>query len=469
MFEAVIGLEIHLALRTGSKMFCGCAAESLGLLPNVNTCPVCLGLPGSLPVVNREAIEKALRFSLALNCQVPEVTQFHRKHYYYPDAPKNYQISQFDRPVGEHGFVELEAGRRIGVTRCHVEEDAGRSVHPPYAPYSLVDLNRAGAPLIEMVTEPDLRTPEEAREFLVKIRAIAQALDVSDASPEAGKMRADVNVSIRLPGEALGTKVEVKNLNSFKSVQNALAFEIKRQTDLLESGRSVLQETRGWNEGGQRTYSMRSKEETADYRYFPDPDLPPMRVAEKWLETVRAATPELPDAKRERYRELGLRAFDAGLIAFDVELATFFDRAVRVYEGEAQLLANWLNGDVAGHLNANDLALSRSKLSPENLASLLTLVDEGAISGKTAKDVLPLVIDGGDPKTIVEERGLKQITDLGAIEALVDAVIAANPAVVERVKENPKVINVLLGQVMKESRGKAKPDAVRELLNEKLG
>jgi aspartyl-tRNA(Asn)/glutamyl-tRNA(Gln) amidotransferase subunit B len=469
MFEAVIGLEIHLALRTGSKMFCACAAESFGLEPNVNICPVCLGLPGSLPVVNREAIEKALRFSLALNCQVPGVTQFHRKHYYYPDAPKNYQISQFDRPVGEHGFVDLEGGRRIGVTRCHVEEDAGRSVHPAYAPYSLVDLNRAGAPLIEMVTEPDLKTPEEAREFLVKVRAIAQALEVSDASPEEGKMRADVNVSIRLPGESLGTKVEVKNLNSFKSVQSALAFEIKRQTALLETGRSVSQETRGWNEGGQRTYSMRSKEETADYRYIPDPDLPPMRVAAGWLEAVRAATPELPDAKRERYLALGLRAFDAGLIAFDVELATFFDKAVRAYTGEAQLLANWLNGDVAGYLNANDLALPKSKLSPEDLASLLSLVDEGVISGKMAKDLLPLVIDGGDPKTIVEERGLKQITDLSAIETLVDAVIDANPAVVERVKENPKAINALLGQVMKESRGKAKPDVVRELLNEKLG
>lgn len=261
--EPVIGLEVHLALNTKSKMFCACRADTFGLAPNSSTCPVCLGLPGSLPTINRKAVEKALRFSLALHCQIPEVTQFHRKNYYYPDAPKNYQISQYDRPLGAKGYLELAGGRRIGITRCHLEEDAGRLVHPAYADYSLVDLNRAGAALIELVTEPELRTPEEAREFLVRVRAIAQAIDVSDANPEEGKMRADVNISLRRPGESLGTKVEVKNLNSFKSVQRSLEYEIKRQRRILESGGSISQDTLGWDEGGQKTFLLRTKEETA--------------------------------------------------------------------------------------------------------------------------------------------------------------------------------------------------------------
>ncbi len=469
MFEPVIGLEIHLAMKTRTKMFCACPADSFGQDPNVSTCPVCLGLPGSLPTINQEAIEKAIMFSLALNCQVPEFTQFHRKNYFYPDAPKNYQISQYDRPVGEHGYVELPGGRRIDITRCHVEEDAGKLVHPSYADHSLVDLNRAGAPLIEMVTEPDIRDPQEAREFLGRVRAIAQALGVSDANPEEGKMRADVNISVRRAGEPFGTKVEVKNLNSFKSVQRALEYEIKRQSHILEDGGSIQQCTMGWDEGGQKTVLQRLKEGEADYRYFPEPDLPTMRISQKWLKRVREITPELPDAKFERYVALGLREYDAGLIAYDVALSKFFDRSLASYQGKSQHLANWLNGDVTGWLNSQEIKLSASRLEPEHLAALLKLIDSGTISGKTAKDILPELMQGANPDVLIEERSLKQITDSNAIEKMVDGIIAQNPVIVAQIAANPKAVNALLGQVMRESKGKAKPELVRELLAQKLG
>ena len=467
--EPVIGLEVHLALSTQSKMFCSCPAETLGAAPNAHTCPVCLGLPGSLPTPNREAFNKALMFALALGCRVPEHTQFHRKQYFYPDAPKNYQISQYDHPVGEGGMLTLSDRRSIGITRCHLEEDAGRSQHPAYAPYSLVDLNRAGAPLVEMVTEPDLRTPEEAREFLGRVQAVARALGVSDASPEAGKLRADVNVSVRRPGGAFGTKVEVKNLNSFRSVQRALEFEIKRQSRVLEDGGRIRQDTLGWDEGGQKTYLMRTKEGEADYRYFPDPDLPPFRIDAAWLERVRAATPELPDVKEKRYLELGVRPYDAGLLAYDASMSRFFDRALAVYKDAPQAVANWLGGDVAGYLNANALTLETSKLTPEGLAGLVRLVEAGTISGKIAKDILPDVVGGADPENLVRERGLEQVTDTSAIEGAVEQVIAENAGVAEQAKTNPKAVNALLGRVMKATGGKAKPELVRELLLQRLG
>jgi len=466
--EPVIGLEVHLALSTRSKMFCGCSAETFGDAPNTHTCPVCLGLPGSLPTINREAFEKALVFALALSCRVPERTQFHRKNYFYPDAPKNYQISQYDHPVGEGGFIDLSGGRRVGITRCHLEEDAGRSQHPAYAPYSLVDLNRAGAPLVEMVTEPDLRTPEEAREFLSKVRAVARALRVSDANPEAGKMRADVNVSVRRPGAALGTKVEVKNLNSFRSVQRALEFEIKRQTRVLEDGGQVRQDTLGWDEGGQKTYLLRTKEGEADYRYFPDPDLPPVVIGAAWLTRLRAEMRELPDAKEARYVALGVRPDSAALLAYDTALSEFFDRTLGVWNGNAQAVANWLGGDVTGYLNANDLTLETSRLTPEHLAGMVKLVEDGVISGKVAKEILPEVVGGADPGALVSARGLEQVTDTSALEGLVAQVLAENPKLVDEARTNPKTINALLGRVMKGSGGKAKPELVRALLARKL-
>ncbi|MBS3967437.1 MAG: Asp-tRNA(Asn)/Glu-tRNA(Gln) amidotransferase subunit GatB [Truepera sp.] len=466
--EPVIGLEVHLALNTKSKMFCACRADTFGLAPNSSTCPVCLGLPGSLPTINRKAVEKALRFSLALHCQVPETTQFHRKNYYYPDAPKNYQISQYDRPLGAGGFLELTSGRRIGITRCHLEEDAGRLVHPAYADYSLVDLNRAGAALIELVTEPDLRTPEEAREFLVRVQAIAQAVEVSDANPEEGKMRADVNISLRRPSEPLGTKVEVKNLNSFKSVQRSLEYEIKRQRRLLEGGGRISQDTLGWDEGGQKTFLLRTKEETADYRYFPEPDLPPLQIDSTWLSQVQKAMPELPEAKRQRYGALGVRDYDASIIAYDVALANFFDAAA-AQARNPQAIANWLNGDISGWLNAHNLTISATALTPALLTELVALVDDGTISGKTAKELLPEVMQGAAPSRLVEARGLKQVSDSAEISALVEAVIANNSAIVATIKTNPKAVNALLGQVLRESRGKANPELVRALLNSKLG
>ena len=466
-FEPVIGLEVHLALSTKSKMFCPCSAETFGDAPNTHTCPVCLGLPGSLPTPNREAFEKALTLALALGCSVPERTQFHRKNYFYPDAPKNYQISQYDHPVGEGGVLTLSDGRRIGITRCHLEEDAGRSQHPTYADYSLVDLNRAGAPLVEMVTEPDLRTPEEAREFLQTVRAVARALGVSDANPEAGKMRADVNVSVRRPGEPFGTKVEVKNLNSFRSVQRALEFEIKRQSRILEDGGSVRQDTLGWDEGGQKTYLMRTKEGEADYRYFPDPDLPPFYIGEDWLTRLKAAMPELPDAKAARYAALGVRPESAALLAYDVDFSHFFDEAL-TDQKNAQALANWLTGDVTGYLNTHGLTLETSQLTPEHLAGLVGLVEADTISGKIAKDLLPEVIGGVDPAALVRERGLEQVTDTAALAGVVEQVLSENPKMVDEAKANPKAVNALLGRVMKASGGKANPARVRELLLEKL-
>lgn len=476
MYESVIGLEIHLAVNTDSKLFCSCSADSFGAQPNSSTCPVCLGLPGALPVANAEAVGKIIMFSLALGCSVPSSTRFSRKHYFYPDAPKNYQTSQADRPFGEHGGVAL-GDRQIGITRCHLEEDAGRSVHPQYKDYSLIDLNRAGAALIEMVTEPDLRTPEETREFLFRVRAIARALGVSEASPEEGKMRADVNVSLRQPGEPLGTKVELKNLNSFRAVQSALEFEIKRQAALLEAGKPVQQQTRGWNEGGQRTYLMRDKEGEADYRYLDDPDLPVIHISDEWLDEIRRNTPELPDSKLERYLQLGLRDDDAQLIAFDTELAGFFDAALAAAPQQnsqpdkalAQQLANWLNSDVSGHLNTLGVSLVESDLTPANLLELVTLVQAGSISGRTAKDLLPEVVSGAAPGQLVSERGLQQISDDSALQELVGRVINDNAALVEKVKQNPNAINALLGLVMRESRGQAQPELVRKMLQEQLG
>jgi aspartyl-tRNA(Asn)/glutamyl-tRNA(Gln) amidotransferase subunit B len=471
-FESVIGLEVHLALRTRSKLFCSCSADTFGDEPNTHVCPVCLGLPGTLPVANRAAIELAATFAMALGCRLPDTTEFHRKHYFYPDAPKNYQISQFDRPIGEHGSVEL-AGRRIGITRCHLEEDAGRLVHPSYADHSLVDLNRAGAPLLEMVTEPDLRSPEEARAFLERIRTIARSLGVSDAAPEQGKMRADVNVSVRRPGEALGTKVEIKNLNSFKSVQSAIALEVRRQVLLREAGEPIEQETRGWNEGGQKTYVLRTKEGSADYRYLADPDLPPMRLGAAWQERLRAGMRELPDARRARYVALGVRGNEADLIVADLALARTFDEMLAAAPSgaarpSAHTLATWLTGEVTGALHAAARPQGLEGVDGAALVALIAAVDDGTITGTSAKDLLPEVLAGADPLELVEARGLRQITDTSALEALVDEVLAAHPAVVASVRENPKALNALVGRVMRASAGQARAEAVRALLQVRL-
>lgn len=467
MFQPVIGLEVHLALRTETKLFCGCAT-SFGAEPNVNTCPICLGLPGTLPLLNERALELSLAFAVALGCEVPDVTHWHRKHYFYPDAPKNYQLSQDDVPVGANGFIDIPGGRRIGITRCHLEEDAGRLVHPAYADYSLVDLNRAGSPLIEMVTEPDIRSADEARDFLMEVRGIAQALGVSDAAPEEGKMRADVNISLHRAGEPYGTKVEVKNLNSFRSVAAAIEFETKRQAQLLEAGRAVQQETRGWNEGGQKTYLMRTKETAADYRYLRDPDIPAVVIPAARKAAVRASLAEKPADKVARFVAAGVREGDAKLIAYDVDAAAFFDEVMHEYAGEPQAVANWMS-EVTGRLHAAEQTLKGSALTGRNLARLIALVDAGTISPTAAKELLADVVAGQEPDALVASRGLAQVSDESELGALVDGVLADNPDLVERVRANPKAINALLGKVMQATKGAAKPDLARRLLEERLG
>ncbi|WP_293913675.1 Asp-tRNA(Asn)/Glu-tRNA(Gln) amidotransferase subunit GatB [Deinococcus sp.] len=467
MYQPVIGLEVHLHLRTRTKIFSACSTEYFGKEPNSYIDPFTLGLPGTLPTLNREAVRLAIMFGLALECDVAGFTQFHRKNYFYPDAPKNFQLSQYDRPIARNGRLEL-GGQTIRIARAHLEDDAGKLMHPTYAPYSLLDLNRAGMPLIEMVTEADLSTPEQARDFLVQIRAIAQSLGVSEANPEEGQMRCDVNVSLHRPGEPWGTKVEVKNLNSFRSVQRSLEYEIARQTRLLAAGGAVSQDTMGWDDGGQKTFVMRTKEGEADYRYFPEPDLPPLNITPEMIAAVRETMPELPAQKRERYLALGIREAEA--LSLDAGLSRFLDRGLEGAPVDAQKLSNWLLTEVAGYLAAREQKLEASPLEPAHLANLVRLIDAGTISGKMAKDLLPGVMDGHDPAVLVRERGLAVLSDTGAIEAAIDAALLADPATVQKVRGgNAKASNALFGPVMKALGGQARPDVVRELLNKKLG
>jgi aspartyl-tRNA(Asn)/glutamyl-tRNA(Gln) amidotransferase subunit B len=468
--QAVIGLEVHLHLSTRSKIFSAASTEYFGQEPNTFTDPFTLGLPGTLPTLNAQAVDLAIMFGLALGCDVSGFTQFHRKNYFYPDAPKNFQLSQYDRPIARNGAVMLD-GERIGITRAHLEDDAGKLMHPLYAPYSLLDLNRAGMPLIEMVTEPELRTPEQARRFLTLIRAVAQSLGVSEANPEEGQMRCDVNVSVHVPGTPFGTKVEIKNLNSFRSVQRSLEYEIARQTKIVQGGGRVSQDTMGWDEGGGKTFVMRTKEGEADYRYFPEPDLPPLNITPEWIERVRASMPELPAQKRRRYLAAGLRETDADSVSVDVPLSRFLDAAMHANPRlDLQKLANWLLTDVTGWLSARELSLKASQLTPAHLAALVGLVEAGTLSGKMAKELLPEVMQGADPAQLVQQRGLSVVTDTAAIEAAVAAAMQANPEAVAQVRAgNLKAANALFGPVMKAMNGQAGPDVVRRVLNEKLG
>jgi aspartyl-tRNA(Asn)/glutamyl-tRNA(Gln) amidotransferase subunit B len=468
-FEAVIGLEVHLQLSTRSKMFSTVDANYFSDAPNSHTDPLSLGLPGVLPTINRTAVEHALMFGLALNCDVSGFTQFHRKHYFYPDSPHNYQISQYDRPVARDGWLEVTGGR-VRVKRAHLEADAGKLMHPDGAPYTLVDMNRAGCALIEMVTEPDILGPDHARAFLQKVQAIAQALLISDARPEEGKMRCDVNVSVRRPGEAFGTKVEIKNLNSFRSVARSLDYEIDRQIKLVRGGGRITQDTVGWDEERGRTFLMRTKEGEADYRYMPDPDLPPLEVSPEWIADVRAKMPKLPDDKKLEYVQKGVRDSDAELIAYNAPLARFFERTLEVYAGDAQRIANWLNADIAGYLNERNLEIGATRLEPGHLAGLVQLIDDGVISGRIAKDILEDVMKGANPSELVQARGLVQVSDTGFIDAAVRKVVDENPDVVTQIKGgNAKAVNALFGRVMKEMGGKANPEVVRAALNKAVG
>jgi aspartyl-tRNA(Asn)/glutamyl-tRNA(Gln) amidotransferase subunit B len=474
MYQAVIGLEVHLQLRTRSKIFSACPADYHGAEPNTYTDPLTLGLPGTLPTLNREAVELALMFGLALNCDVSGPTQFHRKNYFYPDAPRNFQLSQYDRPIARDGYLDVPMANgsdgRVRIKRAHLEDDAGKLLHPAYAPHSLLDLNRAGSPLIEMVTEADITGAEQARAFLEAVQAIAQALGVSDATPEEGKMRCDVNLSLHRPGDPWGTKVEVKNLNSFRSVARAIEYETARQTRVLDTGGRITQDTLGWDEGGQKTFLMRTKEGEADYRYFPEPDLPPLDITPDWTQRVRARMPELPAQKRERYLAAGVRESDAGTLSLNVPLSRFYDEALKVGAVDAQKLANWLLGDVAGFLAAREQSIQGAALQPAHLAALVRLIDAGTVSGRVAKELLPDVVAGQDPEVLVQERGLSVVTDTAAIDAAIDAAMGADPATVEKVRAgNARAINALFGPVMKATGGQARPEAVRERLQAKLG
>ncbi|USG66457.1 Asp-tRNA(Asn)/Glu-tRNA(Gln) amidotransferase subunit GatB [Brevibacillus ruminantium] len=472
-FETVIGLEVHAELATNSKIFCGCPTE-FGAPPNTHTCPICLGHPGVLPVTNKQAVEFAMKAALALNCEISRETKFDRKNYFYPDSPKAYQISQFDQPIGYNGWIDIEVNgetKRIGITRLHLEEDAGKLTHSDFGGDSLVDFNRVGVPLIEIVSEPDLRSPEEARAYLEKLKAIIQYTGVSDVRMEQGSLRCDANVSIRPVGQAeFGTKTELKNMNSFRNVQVALEYEVDRQREVVSSGGKIVQETRRWDENNKKTISMRSKEEAHDYRYFPDPDLVRMQISEEWIEAVRATIPELPDARQARYvNEYGLSQSDAGVITISKDTADFFDETVKT-GADPKAAANWLMVELLGYLNAGNLTLADVKITPAGLGEMIKLIENGTISSKIAKTVFKEMVETGkEPKKIVEEKGLVQISDEGALLQIVQEVVNNSPQAVADYKSgNDKAIAFFVGQVMKQTRGKANPPMVNKLLVEVL-
>lgn len=476
-YEAVIGLEIHCELKTKTKIFCGCAT-GFGAEQNTHVCPVCLGLPGVLPTVNKRVVEFGIKAGLATNCTINKYSKFDRKNYYYPDLPKNWQTSQYDLPIAEHGWVDIDVDgekKRIRLTRIHMEEDAGKLVHSGTtikdSATSNVDYNRTGVPLLEIVSEPDLRSAEEARAYMEKIKAIMEYIDVSNCRMEEGNLRADINVSLRPAGtKELGTRTEMKNINSFKNLEDAINYEIERQEEVLEDGGHVIQETRTFDPARGITLSMRSKENAHDYRYMPEPDLPPIVTSEETIEKYRSELPELPDARRARLKkEYGLSDYDAGIITSSRAMAEYFD-AVVATGADPKLAANWIMGDLAKNLNEDGIDIAKSPVSAERLGKMIGLIMKDTISGKIAKKVFKeMWTNEDDPEKIVKDKGLVQITDTGAIEAAVDAAIAANPKAVEEYKGGKKkAIGALVGQVMKATRGKANPQMVNKMLAEKL-
>jgi aspartyl-tRNA(Asn)/glutamyl-tRNA(Gln) amidotransferase subunit B len=474
-YEPVIGLEVHVQLATETKIFCGCAT-SFGAPPNTNVCPVCLGLPGALPVLSKRAVDLAMKAALALNCHVNPVSRFARKNYFYPDSPKGYQISQFDQPLAEHGFVDISVdgvAKRIGVTRVHMEDDAGKSLHEGFKDsdrYSYVDLNRCGMPLIEIVSEPDMRSADEANAYLSEIKQIIQFVESSTADMEKGHLRCDANVSVRLKGaEKFGTRAEVKNLNSFRFLRQAVDYEIARQVAIIERGGKIHQETRLFNSTSGETISMRSKEDAHDYRYFPEPDLVPLRIGEKWLAETMASMPELPGAKRRRFVEVyGLKEADAQVLTANRPMSDYYE-SVAEKSGDPKTAANWVMGDLLGALKGADI--TESPVTAAQLGELVGLIKSGDISGKLAKEIFPKMFSTRDSAPVIMEReGLKQISDSGALEKIVDEVIASNPKQVEQYRSGKTaVISFLVGAVMKLSRGQANPGSVNDLLKQKLG
>ena len=477
-YEAVIGLEIHCELKTNTKIFCGCET-GFGGDQNTHVCPVCLGLPGVLPTINKRVVEFGIKAGLATNCTINKFSKFDRKNYYYPDLPKNWQTSQYDLPIAEHGWVDIDVEgekKRVRLTRIHMEEDAGKLVHSGNtikdSASSNVDYNRTGVPLLEIVSEPDMHTAEEARTYMEKIKAIMEYIDVSNCRMEEGNLRADVNVSIRPVGsKELGTRTEMKNINSFKSLVDAIDYEIDRQTEVLEDGGHIVQETRTWDPNRGITLSMRSKEDAHDYRYMPEPDLPPIVTTDEQIEAYRKELPELPDARRERLeKDYGLSDYDAGIITSSRAMAEYFDEVIAA-GADAKLAANWMMGELAKHLNAESKTIVDSPVEPARLAAMIQMITKGTISSKIAKTVFEEMWTSKDaPEEIVKAKGLVQITDTKAIEEIVDKVIADNPKPVEDYKSgNKKAIGALVGQVMKQSKGKANPQVVNQLLAQKLG
>lgn len=484
-YETVIGLEIHIQLRTASKMFCGCDNYSVSAKPNTNVCPVCLGLPGTLPVPNKKAIEWIYLLGLALNGKISNRFNFERKNYFYPDLPKAYQItSSTNFPVeGGHLDVDLEGNiKKVDIHHIHLEEDAGKLIHDQ-GDYSLVDLNRAGTPLIELVTEPGIRSPEEARIFVQNLRSIVRYLGISDANMEQGNLRCDANISLRKKGDKeLGSKVEIKNLNSFKMIQRALEYEQERQSDLLEENKKVIQETRGWDDAKGKTIPQRLKEEALDYRYFPDPDLPPVEAKDAFdLDKIKGEMPELPEEKQTRFKEeYGLNIATAELLVSDLEVASYFEKTIEqmpetalnsvVLKDRAKKAANWILSELFGRLNTASISISETKVKPEYLAKLIELIESNTISGKIGKEVFDEMFEGGkNPEHIIKEKGLEQVSDTEEIEKIIKKVISENSKVVDDYKSGKvQVLGFLVGQVMKETGGKANPKVVNELLAKRL-
>lgn len=472
-YEAVIGLEVHAHMLTQAKMFCGCPTR-FGSPPNSQTCEICIGMPGVLPVMNARALEFTIRTGLAMNCNISSFSRFARKNYFYPDLPKGYQISQYELPICQGGYLDIiVAGKkkRIGITRIHMEEDAGKNIHEGAGNYSFVDLNRAGVPLMEIVSEPDIRTPEEAAEYMKKLRTVLRYLGVCDGNMEQGSLRCDANVSIRPAGqEEYGTRTEVKNINSFKFVEKALEYEIRRQIEVVADGGKVVQETRLWDPSSGTTQSMRSKEEAHDYRYFPDPDLVPIKVEQKWIDEIKASLPELPDTRRERFvAEYKLPEYDAGLLTSERGNANWFEDAIKA-GANPKAVSNWMMGDLMRLLNEETKSIEECLLKPGLLAEMIGLIENGAISGKIAKTVFEeMYRTGKAPEVIVKEKGLSQISDSGAIEKAVDEAIANNPKEVERFKSgDEKLIGFFVGLVMKATKGKGNPQMVNDILRKKL-